>query len=531
MEEVKDLYIDDMRWENVCLYLHVKCSVEGDVLFYFADGENDAAPIETPDHIISDAEREDDGYTLRVNITQAMGRSFPENGTWEIMAISGTDLVRAGVSTGCAYKFPDLSRVFRYESDKAYVITFEAVEYGDSDGLLFLMKSTFMKTNDSWRERRDGVKGKLLDGIKDFSAREHAPGKRRVLFMTETSDVLKGNLKAVYDRALKRHMDDWAEITTYVRADVEKGLGAKGLLKLRKIISRQDVIVIDDYCPVFSYLDPPKGTRLIQLWHAIEGFKSVGYSRFGKEGSPHPAWSCHRKYTDVFVPHEELIDVYSEVFGIEPGAFKVYGTPRLDGFADQVKIEETKEKIYSLWPEMKEKKVILFAPTYRGSGQKDAYYDYSKLDLARIAEACGDDTVFAVKMHPFIQEKIEIPKEYAKTIIDLSGYPEINDLYYIADLLITDYSSDFFEFALLRKPVLFYTYDRDFYQITRGVHRDIRETAPGRICDTFDELIDAIKNRDYDFEKTEEFCDRYSGILNHHAADDIINDIFGLEER
>ena len=60
-------------------------------------------------------------------------------------------------------------------------------------------------------------------------------------------------------------------------------------------------------------------------------------------------------------------------------------------------------------------------------------------------------------MHPFVKKKMEIPEEYGDTIYDFSQYPNINDLYYVTDILITDYSSNYFEYALMRRPVIFYT--------------------------------------------------------------------------
>ena len=82
-------------------------------------------------------------------------------------------------------------------------------------------------------------------------------------------------------------------------------------------------------------------------------------------------------------------------------------------------------------------------------------------------------------------------------------------------------------FALLKKPILFYTYDRDTYQLLRGVHQDVLETAPGKVCDTFSGLIEALNNEDFDLEKTKKFADEYSIVLEEDSAAKIIDEVFG----
>ena len=79
----------------------------------------------------------------------------------------------------------------------------------------------------------------------------------------------------------------------------------------------------------------------------------------------------------------------------------------------------------------------------------------------------------------------------------------------------------------LKKPILFYTYDRDTYQLLRGVHQDVLETAPGKVCDTFSGLIEALKNEDFDLEKTKKFADEYSIVLEEDSAAKIIDEVFG----
>ena len=126
-------------------------------------------------------------------------------------------------------------------------------------------------------------------------------------------------------------------------------------------------------------------------------------------------------------------------------------------------------------------------------------------------------------MHPFVIEDVEIPKEYESRIFNFKDYPNINYLYYITDILITDYSSNYYEYALMNKPMLFYTYDREIYELTRGVHRSVKDNAPGKVCDTFDELMYALENETYDFEKSVQFVKDQFGDYDGKAADRTID--------
>ena len=228
---------------------------------------------------------------------------------------------------------------------------------------------------------------------------------------------------------------------------------------------------------------------------------------------------------DRLTGSRKLVHVYEEVFGIEKEAFMPVGMPRLDDFLSKDRISSFRKAFYDEYPYLEKKKIILFAPTFRGTGQKNAYYDYDMLDLQRIYDFCGDEYVFMIKMHPFISEKIEI-KEYMKDrIFDFTEYPNINDLYYITELLITDYSSNYYEYALMKKPVLFYTYDREVYELTRGVHRNVKENAPGKVCDNFDELMEALENKNFEIEKIIKFVEDNFSEYDGHASDRVIDEI------
>ena len=483
-------------------------------------------------------------YTFDFNITCIDGRTFLDNGLWQIQAYQEgvTDTEKSltcSVTNEVAYQLDDLSRLFPYDAGKySYVVGFQT--YSDERQILsFVINSRFMIENPGWKKRRYvqealSTKGKfnrmymwavikMIRAYYKIMEPLHPKNGKNVLFMTETKPYLWGNLKYINDRMVERGLDKEFNISYSLRNAVGQHKSIGSWVKLITEIAKQDFIFVDDYVPVFGFLDLNERTKLIQVWHAGVGFKSVGYSRFGKTGSPFPVGSCHKKYDYAITGSEQLVHVYEEVFGIPESAFLPLGMARLDGFLDPDKINSFKEKFYGDHSELIGKKLILFAPTYRGSNQKNAYYDYQELDLKEIYDFCGDEYVWAFKMHPFTKKAPSIPEEYRDRIIDLSKTENINDLYYVTEILITDYSSAYFEFALMEKPVIFFTYDREIYELTRGVHRPIKESAPGKVCDTFAEMMDALRNKDYDYERTQAFIDDYFRNYDGKASDKIID--------
>ena len=479
----------------------------------------------------------DEKTEISINVAQVVGRSFLDNGDYLLLEDSGDEPQMVCCEYKCVYSFDDASRIFRYGKGKAYKtekdynLSFTADnDYTDEKGELpFVIHSVFTKMDMKWRTNYEGIRRKFAPAINLYIGTKKRNGIHNVLFLTQTKDRLTGNLKMVADRFVERGLDKKYKVSYYSKNDVTTGLRIPDLLKIIQLVRESDVIFVDDYVPMLSYIQPPKGTQLIQLWHAGLGFKSVGYSRFGRKGSPHPETSCHRKYTMATVATEAEIEAYREVFGIERDAFFPCGMPRLDGFLDEDRIAAAREEIYNEHPELKGKKVIMFAPTFRGEGEQVAYYDFDILDQKKIVEMCGDEYIFMIKMHPFVRKKMKI-EDYAKdAIVDFSSYPDINKLYYVTDLLITDYSSNYYEYALLGNPVLFFCYDLDEYQITRGVHRLVRDAAPGKVVETFDEMIESIKNKDFDQEKTESFRQEVLSRMRGNSTDAIINKVLGIK--
>ena len=127
-------------------------------------------------------------------------------------------------------------------------------------------------------------------------------------------------------------------------------------------------------------------------------------------------------------------------------------------------------------------------------------------------------------MHPFITEKIEIEPQYRERIIDLTSEGDINSLFYVTEILITDFSSNIYEFSLQEKPIIFYAPDKDYYQLTRGVHRTLDE-APGVVCTTFEAVEDTIRKKAFELEKIHDFVQESFDQQKKWSSDSLIDDI------
>jgi len=252
----------------------------------------------------------------------------------------------------------------------------------------------------------------------------------------------------------------------------------------------------------------------------------VGYSRIGKPGGPSPFSAAHKNYTAAIVSSAHDVPFYAEAFGLPDERVKPTGIPRMDLFFDEEFKAATCELVHEAVPMTRGKKVILFAPTFRGNGPSSAYYDYDMLDLAAFYRLCEElDAVCVFKMHPFVIEPLVIPEEFADRFIDATDSREINDFLVRADLVITDYSSLVFEYSTLNRPMLFFAYDLEEYISTRDFYEEFTEFVPGKIVRTFDELLDAVRSGDFEWEKVEPFAHTHLGHLDGGSTDRVIDQL------
>jgi CDP-glycerol glycerophosphotransferase len=180
----------------------------------------------------------------------------------------------------------------------------------------------------------------------------------------------------------------------------------------------------------------------------------------------------------------------------------------------------------------KDKKAILYAPTWRDDEfyAKGQYKFELHLNLEMMRQQLGDEYVLLLRTHYFIADALDVSalKGFA---FNLSRYDDISELYLISDILITDYSSVFFDYANLKRPMLFFTYDLEKYRdVLRGFYFDIEKEVPGPLLYTTEEVVDAVKNidtiNDEYSQRYQEFYQRICEWEDGHAAEKVVKSVF-----
>lgn len=534
MERIK---IRHLYWDNI--YLHIQLNQAIDMqAHYYVRNKDQAYELRC---------QNDELILPIVNLKETM---LLKNGTYYFSMKKNEEESLIGIEAKCGYQLVNLDKIYRYGAENyAYIVSFGIKEIGsisfwneEGEDMIPYIKPSYMMKNKRNDKRNILVESKnLLQLVKKagfivvkrliqwlylFVSLCRRKDGKHILLMSETRVPIGGNLKAIDERLKERGLDKEYHISYSFSKTLQQSKWKTLFTWSRALwlIAKADYIFVDDYVPIFKTITPRKETTLIQLWHAGVGFKSVGYSRFGRDGSPHPTDSCHRRYDYALCGAEGLIHVYEEVFGIQEEQFLPYGLPRLDGYLEETTISAYRKNFYAQYPQFENKKIVMFAPTYRGATQDKAYYPFDKINMDTLYETLADEYIFMFKMHPFIQEKVNIPEEYQDKIVDFSQGFDINELFYVTDVLITDFSSNLYEFALHRKPMIFYAFDKDYYQLTRGVHRTLDE-APGNVCENFDEVLAILKNHTFDLEKLETFIQESFPSEAGNASDRLINEV------
>lgn len=245
---------------------------------------------------------------------------------------------------------------------------------------------------------------------------------------------------------------------------------------------KSKVVVTDNYFLMTSVLRKRPSTTCIQVWHANGALKKFGLEdASNSERSPRDIKRFKRVYASfdyIVTGSDHMREIFKSSFGVNDERFLPTGVPMTDLYYDQRR-HSLKRNDFP-----KGKKILLYAPTYRDFAMDGLILPFSKEQLQ--TELNGD-YILLVKLHPAVKHlaKAETDDEWIFDVSDQPLYPLLR----VCDVLITDYSSIVFEYALLEKPVLFFTYDLDTYREKRGLVDRYEDTIPGKACVTQNMLL------------------------------------------
>ena len=327
-------------------------------------------------------------------------------------------------------------------------------------------------------------------------------------------------------------------------------------------IARAEYVFVNESSYFLSSLPLRPETTVIQTWHACGAFKKFGYSAVGKGFGTTEVdlekYPVHKNFSYVTVSSEEVVWVYAEAFHMEDRVQDILpiGVSRTDlYFHSKVRRNAALRVRHALEdrnPSLRDepapvcmigangafgkkggamprdcervfekKKLLLYAPTYRGSVRDAVSPD--QLNILRLKEELGDGYLLLIRQHPFVRKKAVIPKGAEGFAMDVSDL-RIDDLIIASDMLITDYSSIVFEYSLFEKPMVFFAFDLEDYEKQRGFYYPVREMMPGPVCQSTHDVAREIRRMEtgFDWLRVREFKYRFMGGCDGHATDRIL---------
>lgn len=280
----------------------------------------------------------------------------------------------------------------------------------------------------------------------------------------------------------------------------------------------------------------PKETVYLQTWHGtplkklaadmetvhMPGANTVKYKRdFLKESG---------KWDYLISPNLYSTEIFKRAFQFNQ-TFIESGYPRNDllfNFNNQSRISGIKKR--SNLPI--DKKIILYSPTWRENQfyERGRYRFDLQMDLAQMQAEIGDEYIVLLRLHYLVAENLDLDS-FDGFVYDFTHHEDIRELFLIADILITDYSSVFFDYANLKRPMIFYVYDIEEYRDKlRGFYFDFEKNAPGPLVKTTEGILAVVKDIEQNgyvpSEITEAFYQKFCYLEDGDASRRVVNVVF-----
>lgn len=258
-------------------------------------------------------------------------------------------------------------------------------------------------------------------------------------------------------------------------------------------LATTDFLVANDI--VSRHVVKGPGVRYLQTWHGTP-LKRIGLD---EERPAYDSGGAHlrrmrrdvRHWDALVSPSPECTRLFQGAFGFE-GPVLETGYPRND-LLRAPGAAEVGRRTRELLGVPEGARVVLYAPTWRDDRVAEdgrGFTDPGGLDVERFLSATDESVVLLVRMHSVVTSRLD--GGHGSRAVDVSGHPDIAELYLASDLLVTDYSSTVFDFAVTGRPVVLFPYDLDDYDRGRGFYFDYHDWSPGPVVTTTEELAEAV---------------------------------------
>ena len=378
---------------------------------------------------------------------------------------------------------------------------------------------------------KDFVFDSCLPRIYKRAAAKGRVDARKVVFVEVRERELSESFRLVHDRLVA---DERCDVSVrYLReSSVSLFEYARNCKDMLKDIATARVVLLNDASNVISCVPVRKETKVIQLWHACGAFKKFGMSTadkiFGGSREDKRRHPFYGNLSLVTVSSPEVAWAYVEAMdlGDTPEIVQALGTPRTDVFFDEGFLQSSRAKVEAAHPHVGGRKILLYAPTFRGTVAKAQAPD--RLDVRLMKERLGGEWALVIKHHPFVKQLPDIPED----CVDFASYATqdetISELLAAADACVSDYSSLVFEYSLLDRPMAFFAYDQDDYDDWRGFYYDYEEFTPGPVVKTTEELVDFVAHAEerYDAARVAAFRKKFMSACDGHATDRVCDEVF-----
>ena len=356
----------------------------------------------------------------------------------------------------------------------------------------------------------------------------------RVVLFTLTEPGLTGALQET-ERELKERVCPATgkpyDIQHVDRADLFRG--AKKAIHFFVIdawtMGRAKAIFINNNYFPMGWFHPNKNTSIVQVWHGQGAFKKFGLDIPQPKAVRKKELGAVKPLSYVTCSAESIRPIYMSAFGLRADQVLTTGNPVSDYFFREenvgaAAVAEKRARFDEQYPVCKDKYLVLYAPTFRDTQAEDgpvlAHLDAEALRQAA-TQGAGKDAVLLVRLHPVDTESRGILRQIAteyEGVLDMTDYPDSNELCVLSDVLVTDYSSICMNHALLHKPMVFYAYDMEQFAGGRDFYYPYASTVGGPVVTTMEDLLAVFQVQDFRTSKLEAFRKLHFGDFEGGAT-------------